>query len=487
MNLRRGLSSVFILIGILAIIILAGGAYLVFHQNNASFPLPIGSEANSAQNTSPSNDQQSNSQEQVLMNEIGCTDQGSCIAACMKSALTSACAQLQNMMSSGMRAYTQGTPSGPVRSNDVAYVGNNTTANAGALPSCPSNNALFSNSPMSAADLSGIEPMGHLNGEHILPDQADHVYLDGSSSGATPVYAPGNVTLLAVAESVGTSGADAGTNNVKLYFSPCKSLMFAFQINTLSPRLVQALSTLTPASIDQGATVKNTVYGPLSIPLTSGEELGTVLPYQGQPGGADFAVADVRTTSLSFIDQGEATGMLADSYLHTVCPLDYFTSTVRSDLSAALTVQNAGANGIPACGSTMQDKSGTAQGNWYHKGDTASYQGIVESSLLGLVHSNLDPAKGVVSAGTDLIPSPYLGSQLIFTPQGSGYINRDPSQITADGNIYCFEGAVGAGGHGNEGHVDVRMDSAAKLEADYAAGMCAQSPTFSSNTVVYER
>ncbi|MDE1875172.1 MAG: hypothetical protein KGH68_03860, partial [Patescibacteria group bacterium] len=314
------------------------------------------------------------------------------------------------------------------------------------------------------------------------------VYLFGSTSSPTAVYAPGDATLLAVAESTGIAGADKGSDTVKIYFSSCKSVMFALQVSALSPQLAQTLAALKPANVQAGATVQNTVYGPLSIPLTSGEELGTIMPYDGQPGGVDFAVADVRTSPLQFIDQQEATGMLADSYLHTACPLDYFTSALKSTLYGELTIKNAGANGIPACGSTMQDKAGTSQGDWYHKSSSApSYQGIDESSLLAIAHYNLDPSKGIVSVGTDLVPSPYLGTQIIFTPTHVGQVNREPSEILPDGNVYCFDGPAGAGGHGSEGHVDIRLESATRLEADYAEGSCAASPTLSTATVAYER
>lgn len=429
---------------------------------------------------------------QSLMQQIGCSDQSSCINACAQSGMTAACAQLQTLMAvqqsqgRSSSAYTAGSPSGG-RASDVAFVGNGTAANAGALPDCPANNALFDAWPIKAADLAGIEPLGHMNGEHILPNQADHVYLQAKSSATTAVYAPGDATLLQVNEQTGIAGGDTGTNSVKLYFSPCKSVMFVLQLSALSPQIKQALSSVQPSGTQTGATVKNTVYGPLTIPITSGEELGTVVGYNGYGGEADFGAADVRTSPLQFIDQGEATGMLADSYLHAVCPLDYFGSSLKATLYSMLTIKNAGANGIPACGAVMQDKAGTAQGNWYDKSAaTPAYQGINESALLAIVHSNLDASQGVVSVGTALIPSAYLGTQLIFQPKSSGYINREPSQITPDGHVYCFDGPLGAGGHGATGHIDIRLDSATKLAADYASGACASSPTL-SNPVVYER
>ncbi len=384
-------------------------------------------------------------------------------------------------------AYTAGSPSGG-ESADVSNVGNNINANAGALPACPSSNALFSQPPIAAADLAGIEPLGHMNAEHILPNQADHVYLQAKSTGSTAVYAPGDATLLGVAKTTGIAGEDAGADTVKLFFSSCKSVMFALQINTLSPQIEQALSSVQPSSVQKGATVENIAYGPLNISLTAGEELGTIVGMNGRGGEADFAAADVRTAPLQFIDLNEATGMLADSYAHAVCPLDYFSGSVRSALYSLLTIQNAGANGIPACGAVMQDRAGTAQGNWYDKSGAApAYQGIDEASLLAIAHYNLDPSKGILSVGTDLVPSQALGTQIIFEPTHSGYTNREPSEIMPDGHTYCFDGPAGAGGQGSEAHIDIELTSRTSLSADYGPGACAAAPALSSQTVTYER
>lgn len=494
----RGFVSVVLLLAILiGFAVVGGGAYVALHGGNGSNRTSPGFIAPAQAPGTMRQAGQANSAEQpntsslaALMQQIGCTDQSSCIAVCMKSGMTPACAELQNFSSSGMRGYTQGNQSGPASGGGVAFVGNNTPANAGALPDCPAGNALFNTFPIKAVDLTGIEPLGHMNGEHILPSQGDHVYvLTSPSMASVPVYAPGDVTLLAVAESIGINGADKGTNTVTLYFSPCKSVMFALQINTLSSQVQQKLAALTPASVQAGATVKQTSYGPLNIPLASGTLLGTIVPFNNQVGGAgDFAAADVRTSPPQFIDQGEATGMLADSYKHTVCPLDYFDSALKSSLYAQLTIKNAGANGIPACGSSMQDKAGTLQGDWYHKsGSAPSYQGINEASLLAFAHSNLDPSQGIVSAGTDLIPSAWLGTQILFQPTHTGYVNREPSEVAPDGHVYCFDGPAGAGGHGSIGHVDVRFDTATTFEADYASGACAAVPVLSASSVAYER
>ncbi|MDE2078796.1 MAG: hypothetical protein KGI73_00220 [Patescibacteria group bacterium] len=479
-----------------ALLMFVGGLF-GFHQPPASAPVPNApQETQQAPQTQVDGMQQAGNQTGnapsgevvTLMGEIGCSDVGSCESACMKTGMTPACQQLLNLMTSSMRQYSAGSPNGQGMNHTVAYVGNNTAANAGSLPDCPASNALFDTSPLSLSNLSGIEALGHMNAEHILPNQADHLYLDARSPSATEVYAPGAATLLAVAKSVGTNGEDAGTGTVRLFFSPCKSVMFALQISALSPALEAALANTKPSNVQAGATITSTMYGNLNIPLKSGEALGTIVGLSGRGGEVDFAAADVRTTPWQFIDQNEQTGMLADSYAHAVCPLDYFGGSLRTNLYSLITMKHQGENGIPACGAVMQDKAGTAEGNWYDKAASkGAYQGINESGLLAIVHSNLDAAEGIVSVGTALIETPALGTQILFTPAHTGFVNREPSEITPDGHVYCFSGPAGGGGNGAVEHVDIRLESATTLTADYATGACAATPTLSSNTVTYER
>ena len=184
----------------------------------------------------------------------------------------------------------------------------------------------------------------------------------------------------------------------------------------------------------------NCTYSDLSLQLASGEAMGTALP----AGFAlDFGATDVRTPTLAFIRQTNLIGgTLGDSYAHAVCGLDYFVGPLKSELYAKLQTKNGGANGIPACGAVMQDKSGTSQGNWYRPGTGQIAQGDGLTGLLALVHLDIDPAQAVLSAGTALLAEPRLGAQIIYQPQASGSVNPDPSRIMADGHVYCIEGEL---------------------------------------------
>ena len=56
---------------------------------------------------------------------------------------------------------------------------------------------------------------------------------------------------------------------------------------------------------------------------------------------------------------------------------------------------------------------------------------------LAFIHNNMDPKTGEISIGGDL--NNGKADIVFFNPTNSGQIGRDPSQITADEKIYCYD------------------------------------------------
>lgn len=391
--------------------------------------------------------------------------------------------QRQNQYMNNTSANNQGSNNFGYGSNkDFAIAGDGGDSSAKDLPACTTN-AIFDHLPTS--DVDNIGGMGLTYAEHILPVQDDHIYLNAARNNSDViVYSPGNVTLVQVVVQKHTAGTDAGLGTDYAYFfSACKSIMFGFiHMHTLSDRIKQALTTVTPKCGDQGTLASNCVYQDLGLKLSSGEAIGTAW---GNGNALDFGGTDVRTPALGFINkQGFTGGMLGDSYFHTICPLDYFTSSLKNQLYSKIIIKNAGANGIPACGLLMQDKAGTAQGNWYQPGISNTSQGDNLTKLLALAHYNLDPSQAVLSAGSKLLPSSSFGAQIIYQPRASGFINRDPADIKPDGHIYCIEGQVTVSN--SNGHVDIQMPDTNTLNADYGQGSCVSTPMLSSS-ITYSR
>lgn len=371
----------------------------------------------------------------------------------------------------------------PGNSRDYAMAGGGGDSSTKDLPSC-STNTVFNHLPTS--DIESIEGLGHTYGEHIIPVQADHIYLNTAQNNANvTVYAPGDVTLLQVVATTHTGGGDVGLGTDYTYFfSPCKSILFVYgHVKTVSDAVQKAIDAAKPKCDDSGTLATNCVYQDLNLKLTSGETIGTAL---GSGRALDFGAVDVRKSALGFINNQDLTGgIMADSYFHTVCPLDYFTSSFNTQLYAKLLTKNAGANGIPACGAVMQDKAGTSQGNWYMPGMSQTAQDDNLTKIMALVHYNLDPAQAVLSAGNKLLPSNDFGAQIIYTPNATGLINPDPSRIKPDGQVYCIDGQVTVSNQ--QGHVDLQMTDQSTLKADYATGNCTATPTLSTNAITYNR
>jgi hypothetical protein len=369
-----------------------------------------------------------------------------------------------------------------------------------ALPAC-NGSALLNHLPANQSDFSGVEALGHLNSEHIMPGQGDHagiIMLPASSntSKTTNVYSPGDVTLVEVIEDSHHDTLGSITDYA-LYFAPCKNVVFEYgHIEHLTDqKIVSALSNVK-ATCSNGSIENNCMYMNMSVKLNSGELIGTAGGPSFKGNGFDLGASDDRTKPLAFIDTSSTaqTGVIQfpgnSSYQHAVCPLDYFTSSVKQELYAKLTMKHAGANGIPACGTTMQDKPGTIQGDWFDQKAKSgtSGQGIDIPGLLAFAHSNLDASLAEVSVGTDLVQSQWGGTQLMVTPMQSGYINRDPSKITPDGHVYCYEGREGAvlDAQGDEIHFDVQLTDSNSLKIDYGTGACSANPRL-SNPTVYAR
>ena len=381
------------------------------------------------------------------------------------------------------------------RTNQIGSTGTNNDSILSSLSSCST--SPLDHLPTDPTAISGVEALGHMNSGHILPSQADHVYFNmlpasSSRSLVTKVYSPGTVTVVEVTKVVHHEGTGDGTD-YSLLFAPCRDVAFFYGhiVDVTDQKILDALSK-AKGICSAGAIADNCTYDNISIQLGSGEQIGTAGGPTFSGDAFDFGASDDRTKPLAYIDTGSnaLTGSIQlpgnGSYQHAVCPLDYFTGPLKQQLYARLTIRNAGANGIPACGATMQDRAGTIQGNWYNQKakSNANGQGLDIPGLLAFAHSNLDPSLAVVSVGTDLVPSQWGGTQLMISPSRNGYINRDPSMIVPDGHVYCYAGQEGAtlDAQGGEIHFDFQMIDANSLKIDYGGGACSANPTLSSPT-----
>ena len=366
-----------------------------------------------------------------------------------------------------------------------------TTSN---LPACPDGTSFLNAAPADPSQFTYIDPLGHMSGPHVLPDQADHVYFymqrNGQTAQQTTVYSPGAVTLVSAISQAHFDPADpsAKSYDYELDFSPCRSVLFWFvHVARLSDRLQQALAAI-PSPQCQTSTVGNTGttncdYPGLDLSLASGEAIGSA----GGPGRPFSRSTSAASTCGRRSSAGSTQGSrwvrraIRSSMPSVRSPTSPTPSTTSS--THVSRSSNAGANGIPACGTTMQDKAGTIQGNWYRQGAfTPGAGGPVDFlDALAIVHSNNDPSQGVISAGGHLVGGDS-GTQTAFQPESSGTTDREPGGVTPGATVYCYNGADFTAGH----HFDLQLVDANTLKIDYEPGGCTASPTL-TNPLTYVR
>ena len=119
------------------------------------------------------------------------------------------------------------------------------------------------------------------------------------------------------------------------------------------------------------------------------------------------------------------------------CPLSYFEGGPVLDQLVALVNRDKVEGEALPCGFVIQDLPGAAQGNWYFFGTGNYPDTFPQDPHLALVHDNIHPSLGAFSVGTS-VPGLRTGVYH-FKPQTSGRVNLDFSQVTADGNVYCYD------------------------------------------------
>src|SRR6185437_12184521 len=148
---------------------------------------------------------------------------------------------------------------------------------------------------------------------------------------------------------------------------------------------------------------------------------------QNQPVGIDFGAWDMRTSRLPFIDQKYVENQGSGKTYYSVCALNYYSEPVKDELLNLI-------KNHVGCLTNMEDKLGTIQGNWLHKGSSPG--GYRQQDQFAIVHDTVDLKVGVISSGGTVTPN---DGSFGFYVKHSGFINREPSEVKADNNTYCYQ------------------------------------------------
>jgi hypothetical protein len=216
--------------------------------------------------------------------------------------------------------------------------------------------ARFTSAPTDLSLIRSILSTGTAAGGVIKP----HSYLfnnDSSGDGGgskvrVPVYAVADSFVNAIAY----YGTSVGTNEYLIFFDVTCEISFKYDhIAEVVPKLL-AVAPSTPA---QGSQTTRTEL----IPFEAGELIG----YTAGAGGIgpwDFGAYDLTFTNQFANQERYVKGGLRQT-LHTVCPYEYFTEPLRSQMLAKIGTYSTFEEGNPTCFTTERDVLGAASGAWF--------------------------------------------------------------------------------------------------------------------------
>lgn len=316
-------------------------------------------------------------------------------------------------------------------------------------PSCGTSKALLTVPPIPLAVIHGWVPLGQLSPSgHTFPVDHQYLYINvftGTTNGTvTPTYL--QPTLVAPADMyityvhAGTT-TPPGLADYSIEFAVCKEVYGQFgHVATIAPSLLAQIGPIDQGcqtySPNPGTDVVTCETKLLTVFVHAGDVIGTAGGDPPHSIALDWSLWDSRVPASVFANPARFP-VLSDGFdaYHDVPASDYFTEPLKSQVAAMLSNYDGSIHRtIPPLGGTIAvDIAGTAMGHWYNPTQPLN----PETPHLAIAPDNVNPNLIGFSVGLSL-PVWSLGLQE-FTPLTTGTVNRNPGQVTADGNIYCYE------------------------------------------------
>jgi hypothetical protein len=213
--------------------------------------------------------------------------------------------------------------------------------------------ARFSASPTDLSQIASIVPAGSPSGGVIKPHSYFHNKdVPGDLNVRVPVYA--------VADSVLTSVAyydtSVGTSEYLIFFNVTCEISFKFDHISEVAAKIAAVAPTSPARSSQTTRTP-------AITFEAGELIGYSVGAGGR-GAWDFGAYNTTHTNQFANQERYVLGMMGQS-LHTVCPYDYFTEPLKSQMYALLGTHDQRVLSGVECTTTQRDVLGAATGAWF--------------------------------------------------------------------------------------------------------------------------
>jgi hypothetical protein len=300
------------------------------------------------------------------------------------------------------------------------------------LPAC-TDGPLFSVIPMALEDFLAFRPLGFISiPSNAFPVKHSNfsIAMPGTTTPERRVLFPSDLWVTEI-----WSYRSANYGGYQLYFQPCAQVRaYFFHLKDISPKLKEAFQAVQPECVDypdpSGIIVK--CRARVNLKVSAGDPAGT----SGDGAGVDFGMADFRREPGGLVNLAH----YPFDYPYYVSPVDYYPPDLKAQFAGKLASWDGQVprTAEPRPGSYRQDIAGTAQGGWFIPGLDMRAHSEDMTPNLALAQDYIDPEQPVIMLGSS-VRGATLGLYS-FTPQAEGRVNRRFRDVTADGNVYCYEG-----------------------------------------------
>lgn len=140
----------------------------------------------------------------------------------------------------------------------------------------------------------------------------------------------------------------------------------------------------------------------------------------------------------------------------------------------------------PICGTVNQNIVGTIQGMWFGEDwkNRTDKNNVDNSRQFSFLHWNIDPVYAEIGNAGEITNG--IAGQLQFIAKHEGTVDREPSEVKADGKVYCYNYRNSKNGINTFDKILVQLIDDHHVMLENQSGNCNASELFKT-PFTYER
>lgn len=330
--------------------------------------------------------------------------------------------------------------------------------------------------------IQAIKPLGDVNPPgHTSP--VDHASFMTDYTGLIPIYAPSDGVITKIESFLELQNGEYVVKVYSINFTICNGLELDLAAMKDTP-LNKDFNVETDCRYNIKKVGETNTYGScgksLKLPIKAGEIVGYT-----QIDSRRIIDFEFWATNYNMQPREDVNWEYYDDerYEHAICLFDLYSGELKKQFSNfGRYDSNSNPQLIlrtkePLCGEINQDKTGSIQGMWFNGSPKESSDGIA------FIHDYVQADLGQISIGMGLTEETDIVN---FVPISTGKINRDPADVTADGNIYCYDLSKATNRTQLDGKILVQLVDEHHIKVEYKEGKCISSEIF-VNPFNYQR